>query len=332
VSSAQGGTSQLDQAAAVQGLASIPDLDGSQVGGVLLVTENAEGEHEMAQLQPTEKATPGLLTIGQKAIKYYRECEVIDYDPATTCVGKQVMWMPLSDIPLLESIVNESADMANVDLFDPRKSALSSARLTAMRVEVEPGPVVFIQALQASQVVARSSKFGVLVKKGVLDVPKGDLLLLNQGVTAITSGDLIFFSSRSAFQKLFYLLQELKQRAEETLRDVTADLNIDGFDQLVLAVTTQSQMLGKMASIQSKIAKYPKYKEALTMPKLLAFIKKHPECKVPISGRGANAKLVFQSDPQHRFKILKLLDDDYLHSQLTSLEYESNSKGPPLVG
>jgi Kiwa KwaB-like protein len=332
MSNVQGATSQPDQAAAVQQLASIPDLDGSQIGGVLLVTEDSEGEHDMAQLQPTEKATPGLLAIGQKAIRYYRDCEVLDYDAATTCVGKQVMWMSLPDIPLLDSIVNESADMANIDPFDPRRTKLSSARLTAIRVEAEPGPVVLIQALQASQVVAQSSKFGVMVKRGVIDVPKGDLLLLNESVTAITSGGLIFFSNRSAFQKVFDLLEEIRKRAEETLRDVTADLSIDGFDQLLAAVTSQSQMLGKMASIQSKIAKYPKYKEAITMPKLIAFIQTHPECKVPISGEGADAKLVFQPDTQHRFKILKLLDDDYLHSELTSLEYESNSKSPPLGG
>jgi hypothetical protein len=39
---------------------------------------------------------------------------------------------------------------------------------------------------------------------------------------------------------------------------------------------------------------------------------------------------VFRNDPQHRFKILKLLDDDHLRSELTTLEYEANSKGLPV--
>ena len=66
------------------------------------------------------------------------------------------------------------------------------------------------------------------------------------------------------------------------------------------------------------------------MPKLLAFIRDHPECQVELDGDGDDAQLVYRNDPQHRFKILKLLDDDYLTSELTSLEYESNSKGQPI--
>jgi hypothetical protein len=66
------------------------------------------------------------------------------------------------------------------------------------------------------------------------------------------------------------------------------------------------------------------------MPRLLDFVRRHPEYQVDVSGAGDDARLVYRNDAQHRFKILKLLDDDYLHSQLTSLEYEANSKSAPL--
>jgi hypothetical protein len=39
-------------------------------------------------------------------------------------------------------------------------------------------------------------------------------------------------------------------------------------------------------------------------------------------------QLVFHPDPQNRWRILKLLDDDYLHSSLTTVDYEVNSKSP----
>jgi hypothetical protein len=68
------------------------------------------------------------------------------------------------------------------------------------------------------------------------------------------------------------------------------------------------------------------------MPKLVAFVRRHPECGVEVTGTGGDARLVFRNDARHRFKILKRLDDDYLRSQLTTLEYESNSKSAPLGG
>jgi hypothetical protein len=323
---------QSSQAAAVQVLASLRDLDQGQVGGVLLVTDLPEDNFDLAQLRPTEGVKPSLLALGQSALSFYRSCEVIDYSPATTCVGRQVMWKIATDVPLLESITTDSADLANVDLFDPKKSKLTKARLTAIRFESDTGPIVFVQALIGGQVVASSKKFGVLVKKGVIDVPKGDLLLLNQGVTAMVVAGFIFFSNRLAFQRLFKLLEELQARAETTFREVTAGLAIEGFDQMLSAVTSQSQMIGKMASIQSKMDKYPQYKNALVMPKLVAFVRRHPECQVDLSGDDDDAKFIFRSDPQHRFKILKLLDDDYLISELTALEYEANSKGAPIAG
>lgn len=68
------------------------------------------------------------------------------------------------------------------------------------------------------------------------------------------------------------------------------------------------------------------------MPKLIKFVKAHPQCEVAIVGEGDDAQFAFTSDAQHRFKILKLLDDDYLRSGLTTLDYDANSKSDPLVG
>jgi hypothetical protein len=62
------------------------------------------------------------------------------------------------------------------------------------------------------------------------------------------------------------------------------------------------------------------------LPNLIVFIRAHPECGVELSSDGPDAELVSHNDLQRRFKILKLLDDDLLRSELTSLEYEANSK------
>jgi hypothetical protein len=40
------------------------------------------------------------------------------------------------------------------------------------------------------------------------------------------------------------------------------------------------------------------------------------------------SQLVFDGTPQGRWKILKLLDDEFLASEMTSIKYEVNSKLP----
>jgi hypothetical protein len=192
---------------------------------------------------------------------------------------------------------------------------------------------VFIQSLRGNAVVARSTRRGFLIRKGVLDLPQsGEVVLLSRDVAAMIISDVAFFRDRASFQRLFGYLDELRQQADTTFTEVTTDLRIDGLDQMRAAVTTSPAMLGKMASIQRKLDQYPQYRAALTMPRLKEFVDKHPECGVEIVGDGDDARFAFRNDPQHRFKILKLLDDDYLRSELTALEYESNSKSAPIGG
>jgi hypothetical protein len=155
-------------------------------------------------------------------------------------------------------------------------------------------------------------------------------LLLGRDVAAVVVGNHAFFENRSAFQRLFGYLDELRQQADATFTDITTNLRIEGGEQMRAAVTASTAMLGKIASIQRKLDRYPKYKAALTMANLKAFVDTHPECGVEIAGEGDDARFVYQNDPQHRFKILKLLDDDYLRSELTTLEYDANSKSAPI--
>ena len=151
------------------------------------------------------------------------------------------------------------------------------------------------------------------------------------GINAVLVGEIAFLKDRPAFQRIFGYLHEMQEQAAATFQLVTGTLRIVGLDIMTGVVTSSPAMLGKMASIQRKLEKYPKYKAALTMSNLVKFIGSHPECGVDVSGIGDEAQLVFQNDPQHRFKILKLLDDDYLRSQLTEMDYEANSKGAPVV-
>jgi hypothetical protein len=84
-------------------------------------------------------------------------------------------------------------------------------------------------------------------------------------------------------------------------------------------------MMRKLLSIQHKM-KQPGYPEALDMPSVLTFLERNPHIDVEIDKTGETPALVFSPRPQHRWALLKLLDDDYLRSDLTNINYEANSK------
>lgn len=324
------GTAATTQEGAIRSLASLATVAASTVSAVVLAAQRSGKPVEITQLQATEKAVPALSGVIQRAAGAYGQCEVIDYTPSGSAGDAETMWLGVDAVPLLSSIVTESADLANLPVFEPTKQSLAALRLAAFRVEKDGVVAVFVQSLRSNQIVARSNKLGVFIRNGVLDVPDGEVLILNSDVSAVLVGGYVFFRNRSQFQQLTGLLDELRKEASTTFATVTKQLRIDGLEYMAAAVTGAPAMLGKMASIQRKLDQYPKYREALTMPKLVAFALDHPECGVEITGEGDDATLVFHNDPQRRFKILKLLDDDYLRSELTTLEYEANSKSPPI--
>lgn len=304
--------------------------DTGSVTGILLALSPPKMPLEISQARLTQDATSVITEVVRKTASEYVEYEVVDYQPASSPADGQVMWINNQDVPLFGQLFSDFEDLANVSLLNPRDPNLKHLRFAVIRAEVGTSHAIFLQFLPANQVVARTKRLGLVFRGDTLDTPKGEIVMLGNDFIAVLIDSFVFFKDRKMFQQLFGLMEEMRKQASKTFKAVTAQLRIDGFEKMLDVVGGSPAMLGKMASIQRKLNRYPEYAKAMTMTNLVKFIGEHPQCGVEITGHGEAAKLVFRNDPQHRFKILKLLDDDYLHSQLTALDYESNSKNDPL--
>lgn len=296
---------------------------------LFLVRSTPTVVREVLATRPTEPLVGALREIVLRYVNSWGERTPIEYGPATTPADEQIMWVPTSIVPLLAG-ADADVDAADLKLFDAKKRGIGQLRFSMLWAETDSGRALLYRQLAPRQIVARTGKIPVLQRGDRLDLIEGDTLLIDRSVDAVVVGGYAFFEDRPRFQKLFGFLQDLQARAEETFDDVTSSLQISNLAEMRTAATTQLAMLGKMASIQRKLESFPAYRDAMTMEKLAVFVANNPQTGVQIEGQGSAAKFVFQSDLEHRFKILKLLDDDYLQSQLTTLNYDANSKGMPL--
>lgn len=324
----------LSRVDATAALAHLVELSAGEVVAVMLITRQNDSLLDYSQLRPTRRALPVLNDLSRETAASYAQSEVIDYGPSALAAAEQVMWIGLDAVPMLQTIADGVSDLANMPVYDPGRVRLGQLRLSAMRVQAGSRRAVLVQSLGPSQVIAQSrARLGVVIRRGFIDTPpQGNLLLFSRDVAAVIVGEIVIFRDRPGFQRLFGVLEEIQQQAAATFAAVTKDLRIRGLEEMSQVVLKSPAMLGKMASIQRKLNRYPQYKSAYTMPKLIKFVKGHPQCEVAIVGEGDDAQFVFTNDAQHRFKILKLLDDDYLRSELTTLDYDANSKSDPLVG
>jgi hypothetical protein len=311
-------------------LAALSAITADFKAELLLVSRRPGNPPELAATRPTERLADALRDIAIEYAEGWSKRELVEYGPATMAADGQVMWVPTDRVPLL-AMAGLARGGADLPLFDAEAPYVKDLRLSALRAPTAIGTATFYRELRPRQVLSRSGKFAILRRGDRMDIVDEPAVLIDRGVDAIVLGGVAFFTSRGGFQRVFGFLEEIRAEAGATLEDVTSDLRIEGFEELRAAATSQPAMLGKMASIARKIRDYPTYRNAITMPRLVDFIRANPHTGIEIVGTGDAARLVFRPDPQHRFKILKLLDDDYLQSQLTHLEYESNSKGLPLV-
>lgn len=101
---------------------------------------------------------------------------------------------------------------------------------------------------------------------------------------------------------------------------ILAQIPISNADAFRAAGTGQMQMMSKLAQIARK-----PYLNRVTIEDLRRTITEC-ELEVQIVEEDGQEKLLFEANPNKRWLILKMLDDDFLGSIMTDQKYAVNSK------
>ncbi len=131
--------------------------------------------------------------------------------------------------------------------------------------------------------------------------------------------------TNNAYEALFGPLPDLRKKAAATFDTTLGKLPIVGAEELRTACESDINMMRKLVSIQHRMDQ-PGYPDSVDLPGVLAFLERNPHIAVPVDTSGGAPALVFQPQAQQRWTLLKLLDDDFLRSDLTNINYEANSK------
>lgn len=250
----------------------------------------------------------------------------LGYGPVTLCPGGHCLTLPISACTRLAAV--EAAVTAHPSaIYDPKKHAPQLFLLAAELTLSAGRTVIGYREQKPTRILGRSRALTLLYQDGrYTTLDPTDLLMLDLTFDVITAEGIAYFEKKRTFEKVFDHLAPIRAAAKATFQTVTSRLRIKGAAEMEKACTTDPNMMAKMASISRSTTDDPSYATSLTMPKLLSFIDAHSQYGVQTTGAGRQRQLVFDSAPAERYKILHLLDDDYLQSQLTQRSYESGSK------
>lgn len=268
-----------------------------------------------------------LAVIAERTRKRVLDATQLDYGPAVLIPPGHCMRVSQSAAATL-SLIQTEVDRNDSEVFDAAADYATAASMVAARFSDQTGASATFYRVNETLLQFRKRKvLGLIFRDGRYDrLEPGDVLLMRSEFDVIAVDGIAFFFAKTRFEQAFGFLEQLQQASGGTFDTVTARLRIRGLDALRAACTSQPQMMAKMASIRRSMDEDPAYARAMTMSRLTEFVREHPHLGIEVEGRGNTSQLVFNPGPATRFKILNLLDDDYLRSVLTERDYEAGSK------
>lgn len=247
--------------------------------------------------------------------------QFLAYDPSYQTSSSQVLVESIADIPELAAV---DAEIRLGDVADDN----GGAAVVAMTHSVSNGGerIVAYRLKGAGIATRRSKDIPLVPRDGVYRPLTGDILYYEPRFDAITAGGFIFFNTVTLVTTKLQAPEKARRLARETLKSVTADIRIQGYEQLEAAVMDDPTMRSKMAHVARLVQDDAEYASHLTTARLVEFVTDHPQYDIATAEIDGEKTLKFDPAPQHRHKILRLLADDYLHSYLTNRDYEAGSK------
>lgn len=184
----------------------------------------------------------------------------------------------------------------------------------------------FFRSFTASAEIKRKKGAALVSRQGSFSRVEDSIFLFDDSVDCFVFGDFVYVIRKRDFRRIFEQIAAVLRRAKRAARDLHVKVPIANSGEFERACGRDSRLADKVLAVRNR-----DYFSQLSYTMLRPVI---DEFKLGIETRNVAGKkhLVFRTEPDHRFRILKLVDDDYLRSSMTKRRYEVNSKTNPPSG
>jgi hypothetical protein len=303
---------------------------GLLVGTDAIVTiflDRPGGNPPPFRLDLTSSASEGFRSRATEWAARVGASELVSYDPGRTLVDGEASFQPTETFRAAVQLSDALRVPLDLNLFSPSVTRQAPPRfyVVSLRERGHTEQVHLVRRLDAGYRLHRSRVYALIWSNGTYDELRGEPLFFRADFDAVIGTELTVVTDQRNVDAMFGLVEEALQLARKTLASVTSDLVIRNYPEFEEAVLNDLNMVSKLHSI-TELRRDPRYREAMTTQRIVAFAKQNPKFQIDWEGREGSESLVFHSDAQRRWRLLRLLDDQFVRSIITSLDYEANSK------
>ncbi|MFL6068639.1 MAG: Kiwa anti-phage protein KwaB-like domain-containing protein [Gaiellaceae bacterium] len=247
------------------------------------------------------------------------------FDPLYKPDADEVEWARIDDIPAAALAVDRYANLSPLAPFDPADESYKRRMRywVAVVTAADRRQAFFFRSFSASAELRRKRGAALVSRNGTFTRVDEHIFLFDRNVDCFVFGEYVFVLRHADFRRIFEQLDVVRRRAARAARDVLAKVPIANAEDFIKACSSQAAMAEKLLAVRER-----DYFDRLSYAMLAPVIEEF-NLNIPTRDEDGTAHLVFESTPEQRWRILKLIDDDYLRSAMTSHRYEVNSKTDP---
>lgn len=301
------------------------DFQAAAIDVCMLSKNSKTGTTDVRRLAMTEDLAARFLKVVQKYTEWLVEkvpandISVRAYTAGFKPDNHEIEFIDLAEQNVIADYVAFFPDPpSNAALFIPDVDFLADLVMYAVIVQTPTGRLLFFRKYDSKQEITRSRFFCALFSNNAYDTVRDPLFLFDSNIDCIAADGVLLSLNKHNMQMMFAFFEQMTACAMQCLDTIRIKVPIAKFDIFSAKCKDQLNKLTKLANIANK-----PYLQKVTMADLKRTIKKF---KLPIKTVMEDDVEKIDFDPKQPWVILKLLDDDYLGSQMTKLQYEVNSK------
>lgn len=302
------------------------DYDEANVQLCLAAVDDDNANPEFKKVQLSENAANQFRILVSRQMQLTlnrarrRDLRLLKYDAGAMNRPDEIEYLtPDSESGIWDQFA-AAQSIPNLPVFKAEDAFIANLHFYVIVVDLNGEQALFFRSYTRQNELSRSSRFGFRLSNTVFNEIREPTFLFDMHLDCAVFRDVLYVFQKNNFHQIFRYFERVREAGREALRTVSQRVKIDNFDQFSALCEGELNMLAKLKNIAAK-----DYLQRVTMKDIQRVIKKF---KLPavIAVRNGEERLVFDPQAKDRWLILRILDDDYLGSVMTRLNYEANSK------
>jgi hypothetical protein len=234
----------------------------------------------------------------------------------------EVEWEQTAAIPEVVYATTQLSNISALAPFDPGDEKFKKRlRYWAVVLTDANGKQAFFFRKFTEQAELKRKRGAALINRtGSFTRVDDEIFLFDDDLDCFVFEGFVYVLRKLDYRRIFDQISTVLAKAKIAARELHQQVPIANFAEFEQACSSDSRLADKLLSLRGRDY-FSQLSYAMLKPVISQF-----KLSIPTKDLNGQIQLVFEPGPAGRFKILKLVDDDYLRSSMTGHGYESNSK------